>query len=269
MTIPLVELVSRYGYLLLFGYVLLQQLGLPLPASPVLLAAGALARAGHLSLASAIAVTFAASSAAHLLWFQAGRRRGASVLALLCRISLEPDTCVRKTENLFTRWGAKLLVGAPFIPGLGLVAPPLAGLSGMGLWRFLLIDGLGSLLWACAFLGAGFALGAHLAMVLLLLREVGGSVLSGALLLLAGWLAWKLIDRRRVLRGLQTARITPQELKALLDQGAPLFIVDLRHELELDEERRTLPGALHLALEELEDRHTEIPRDRDVALFCS
>ncbi len=266
---PYGEAVARYGYLLLFGYVLLQQLGLPLPASPVLLAAGALARAGQVSLAATVATTVSAASAAHLVWYEAGRLRGASVLALLCRISLEPDTCVRKTENLFSRWGAKLLVGAPFIPGLGLVAPPLAGLSGMRLGRFLLIDGLGSLLWACCIVGAGYALGPQLALVLIVLRSIGGSLLSGALLLLAGYLAWKLIDRQLALRKLRIDRITPQELKARLAQGEPLFIVDMRHELEMDEERRTLPGALHLALEELEDRHTEIPRDRDIALFCS
>ncbi len=263
------ELVARFSYLLLFGYVLLQQLGLPLPASPVLLAAGALARAGQGTLAASIAVTLGAASAAHLVWFQAGRLRGASVLSLLCRISLEPGTCVRKTENLFTRWGAKLLVGAPFIPGLGLVAPPLAGLSGMRLWRFLLIDGLGSLLWATCIVGAGYALGPQLGLALVLLRDIGGSVLSGALLLLAGYLAWKLIDRQRALRQLRIARITPHELKAQMEKGEPLFIVDMRHALELEAEPLTLPGALHLALEELEDRHTEIPRDRDIALFCS
>lgn len=263
------DTVARYGYLLLFGYVLLQQLGLPLPASPVLLAAGALARAGQASFAAIVAVTLVAATTAHLVWYQAGRLRGASVLALLCRISLEPDTCVRKTSNLFTRWGPKLLLAAPFIPGLGLVAPPLAGLSGMRAWRFLLIDSFGSLLWATCIAGAGYALGPQLGLVLSLLKSIGGSVLSGALLLLAGYLAWRLVDRRRALQQLRIDRITPQELQERLNRGDALFIVDMRHELEMDNERRTLPGALHLALEELEDRHTEIPRDRDIALFCS
>ena len=266
---PYGELIGSYGYLLLFGYVLLQQLGLPLPASPVLLAAGALARSGQVSLLATVLVTIAAATLAHLSWYEAGRLRGASVLALLCRISMEPDTCVRKTENLFTRWGPKILIGAPFIPGLGLVAPPLAGLSGLKLAPFILIDGLGSLLWASCIVGAGYALGSQLGMVLAMLRMVGGSVLSGALLLLAGYLAWKLIERQNALRKLRGARISPQELKALIEQGAPLFIVDMRHEMELDSARRTLPGATHLKLEELEDRHTEIPRDRDIALFCS
>ena len=266
---PSGDFVARHGYLLLFGYVLLQQIGVPLPAAPVLLAAGAMARAGEATLAVAVVVTTAAASLSHLVWYQAGRLRGASVLALLCRISLEPGTCVRKTENLFARFGAKLLVFAPFVPGLGLVAPPLAGLSGMGLWQFLIIDGIGSLLWSSCIVGAGYALGPQLGMVLVWLRDMAGSALSGGLLLVAGYLAWKLIDRQRALRELRIARITPQELKAKMEQGAPLFIVDMRHDLELDDGRRTLPGALHLTLEELEDRHTEIPRDRDIALFCS
>ena len=263
------ELAARHGHLLLFGFVLLQQLGLPLPATPALLAAGALARTGDDTLAGAILSTVGGATLAHLVWYQAGKRRGASVLAILCRISLEPDTCVRKTENLFTRWGAKLLIGAPFIPGLGLVAPPLAGLSGMSLWRFVLIDGLGTLLWATTIVGGGYLLGSQLGVAVALLRQIGGSVLSGALLLLAGYLAWKLIDRRLALRKLRIDRITPHELRALMESGGGMFIVDLRHEMELDGERRTLPGALHIALEELEDRHTEIPRDRDIAVFCS
>lgn len=266
---PYGGLIAHHGYLLLFGYVLLQQLGLPLPASPVLLAAGALARAGQVTLPASIAITIAAASLAHLVWYQAGRLRGAAVLSFLCRVSLEPDTCVRKTENLFTRWGPRLLVGAPFIPGLGLVAPPLAGLSGMRLTQFVLTDGLGSLLWSSCIVGAGYALGLHLEVALAMLRSVGGSVLSGALLLLAGYLAYKIIERRRSLAKLAGARISPQELKDRLERGDPLFIVDMRHELELDAQKRTLPGAVRLLLEDLEDRLAEIPRDRDIALFCS
>ena len=195
--------------------------------------------------------------------------RGAAVLKLVCRVSLEPATCVRRTQNLFGRYGARLLLGAPFIPGMGMVASPLAGLAGMRLGTFLLVDTLGALLWAGALLSGGFLLGPQLSIVVVILRHIGGSVASGAALLGLGWIAWKVLERRRVLRDLHTARMTPQELKRRMDAGERVFVVDLRHQSEITADPRTLPGALWLTLEDLDARHGEIPRDRDVALFCS
>jgi membrane protein DedA with SNARE-associated domain len=259
----------RHYYVLLFAVTLVAQLGLPLPAAPLMLGAGALVLRGELNGPLAVLITVASFGLAHLLWFFAGRRRGAAALRLLCRISLEPDTCVRKTEDLFGRFGANLLLAAPFIPGLALVAPPLAGLSGMRLWRFLLLDCAGGLLWATAYVVAGYLLGPQLAIALALLQEISGSVASGAFVLLSAYLAWKLIDRRRLLREVRIARITPQELRQRLDAGEPVVVVDLRHEIELDTDRQTLPGALRIAFEDLDVRHGEIPRDREIALFCS
>jgi membrane protein DedA with SNARE-associated domain len=259
----------RHYYVLLFAATLLAQLGLPLPVAPLMLGAGALVHGGQVSGSLAVLTAVAAFGLAHLFWFFAGRRRGAAVLRLVCRISLEPDNCVRKTEDLFGRFGANLLLGSPFIPGLALVVPPLAGLSGMRLWRFVLLDFGGGLIWATAYVAAGYLLGPQLAAALELLQRVGGSVVSGAFLLLAAYLAWKLIDRRLLLRKLRGARITPQELRQRLESGDPLLVVDLRHEIELDADRQTLPGALRIAFEDLETRHGEIPRDREIALFCS
>jgi membrane protein DedA with SNARE-associated domain len=264
-----VELALRHYYVLLFAATLVAQLGLPLPAAPLMLGAGALVLRGQLSGPLAVLISVVSFLLAHLGWFFAGRRRGAAALRLVCRISLEPDSCVRKTEDLFGRFGANLLLAAPFIPGLGLLATPLAGLSGMRLGRFLLLDGAGALLWATAYVVAGYLLGPQLALALALLQGVSGSVASGALLLVVAYLAWKLIDRWRLLRELRIARITPQELKRRLEAGEPLLVVDLRHEIELDADRQTLPGALRIAFEELDLRHGEIPRDREIALFCS
>jgi membrane protein DedA with SNARE-associated domain len=265
----LVELALRHYYILLFAATLVAQLGLPLPAAPLMLGAGALVLRGELRGPVAVLVTVVAFLLAHLVWFFAGRRRGAAALRLVCRISLEPDSCVRKTENLFGRFGANLLLAAPFIPGLGLLATPLAGLSGMRLGRFLLLDGASALLWSSAYVATGYLLGPQLVIALALLQEVSGSVASVALLLVAAYVAWKLIDRWRLLRELRIARITPHELKRRLDAGDPLLVVDLRHEIELDADRQTLPGALRIAFEELDVRHREIPRDREIALFCS
>jgi len=260
------EFAARHAYAVLFALTLLQALGLPLPVVPLLLGAGALARANRMSTAGAMAVFLVATAAAHIVWFEAGRRHGTLVLKLICRISLEPDTCVRKTENLFARHGPRFLLAAPFTPGLGMVAPPLAGLSGMSLSRFLLIDAAGGVLWSGLLLAAGYILGPELETLLVALQQMAGSLTAAVVALLAAYIAWKFLARQRLLANLRLARITPQELRARLESG-DVFIVDLRHAIEAD--GHTLPGALRLSLEELEDRHHEIPRDRDVVLFCS
>ena len=141
------DLILQHGQAVLFIVSLIAQLGAPVPMTPLLLAAGALAKEGQLSFASVVAISMAASALGHLVWYEAGRRRGTAVLRLICRISLEPDSCVRRTEDFFGRHGGRALVAAPFVPGLGAVAPPLAGMAGMPVARFLLLDSLGALLW--------------------------------------------------------------------------------------------------------------------------
>ena len=142
------DLILQHGQAVLFVISLIAQLGAPVPMTPLLLAAGALAKEGQLSFASVVAISMAASALGHLVWYEAGRRRGTAVLRLICRISLEPDSCVRRTEDFFGRHGGRALVAAPFVPGLGAVAPPLAGMARMPVARFLLLDSLGALLWA-------------------------------------------------------------------------------------------------------------------------
>ncbi|HLE04701.1 MAG TPA: DedA family protein, partial [Anaerolineales bacterium] len=149
------QFLLRYGYAVLFGFVFAEQLGLPIPAIPVLLAMGALVGAGHFSLAIAIPVALLAALLSDVIWYQLGRYRGPSVLNLICRISLEPDSCVRRTENVFASHGARALLFAKFIPGLSTAAPPLAGIFRMRLPRFLIWDGAGTLLWIGTFVGTG------------------------------------------------------------------------------------------------------------------
>src|SRR5438270_7360268 len=156
------DLILQHGQAVLFIVSLIAQLGAPVPMTPLLLAAGALAKVGQLSLASVVASSMAASALGHLVWYEAGRRRGTAVLRLICRISLEPDSCVRRTEDFFGRHGGRALVAAPFVPGLGAVAPPLAGMAGMPVARFLLLDSLGALLWSALLAGVGFVAGPEL-----------------------------------------------------------------------------------------------------------
>jgi len=264
-----VQFLLRHGYAVLFGFVLAEQIGLPLPAVPVLLAAGALAGAGQMSLLAALGLTLLAALVSDTLWYELGRRRGGRVLNLLCRISLEPDSCVRRTEDVYARHGARALLFAKFVPGLNTAAPPLAGLFQMRLGRFLLYDGAGAFLWAAAFLGLGYVFSAQLEKVAAYALQLGSwlvVLLGGAL---AGYLGWKYVERQRFLRELRIARITPDELLARLDTGEPIVVVDLRHRMEFEADGEKVRGALHFEPEELDARHPEIPRDREVVLYCT
>lgn len=258
-----------YGYLLLFAWVLVEQLGVPLPAVPVLLAAGALSAEGQINFMLALAVGIAAALIADSAWFFIGRRYGHHVLRILCKLSLEPTTCVRKTQDSFGRRQGITLMFAKFVPALATLAPPVAGENGMSFAAFLFFDGVGAALWVGALLAGGRFFGDLLKHDTSVLDWAGR--FSGALLVLgiAIFFVGRLIRRRMILKELAAARLEPEELKRQLDAGEPVYIVDLRHPLELLPDPFTLPGALHFSPDALAARHTEIPRDRDIVLFCT
>jgi membrane protein DedA with SNARE-associated domain len=264
-----VEFLIRHGYSVLFALVFAEQIGLPLPAVPVLLAAGALAGTGQMNFAVALVLGVAASLVSDTIWYEIGRRRGAKVLNLLCKISLEPDSCVRRTEGMFAKHGARSLLVAKFVPGLNTVAPPLAGIFHMRLPRFLLFDAGGALLWAGGFMGLGWFFSGQIEWVAEHALSLGSWLLVLILAALAAYIGGKYIQRQRFLRGLRIARITPEELKRLLDAGEQPVIVDLRQSLDFDAAPEIIPGAVHLASEELEQAHDAIPRDRDIILYCT
>ena len=258
-----------YGYALLFAWVLVEQLGIPLPATPVLLAAGALSAENELSIGLAFLAGMAASLIADTSWFLVGRRYGRHVLRFLCKVSIEPTTCVRSTQESYSRRHGLALTYAKFVPGLSMLAPPVAGQKGMAFRSFLLFDGIGAALWVGLLLAAGRLFGALLVQDPGLLNRVGR--FSGALLLLgvAGFLVARIIRRRMILNKLISARLEPVELKRWLDAGEDVFIVDLRHPDDLKDEPFPLPGALHIAPQALAERGHEIPRDRDIVLYCA
>ena len=263
------DILLTYGYLLLFAWVLVEQLGIPLPATPVLLAAGALSVDGPFNFVLALALSVVATLIADAVWFFIGRRQGHRVLRLLCKLSLEPTTCVRRTQDSFARRRGTMLMFAKFVPGLGILAPPVAGENGMGFGAFLFFDGIGATLWAGTLLAAGRFFGDLLKRNAGLLNWAGR--FSGALLV-AGVVAFilvRLYRRRVVLKKLVASRLEPEDLKRQLDAGEPVCIIDLRHPLELLPEPFTLPGARHYSPDSLAERHNEIPRDRDVVLYCT
>ncbi|HWR36747.1 MAG TPA: VTT domain-containing protein [Clostridia bacterium] len=264
-----IDFVVRHGYAVLFVWVLAEQLGVPVPAVPILIAAGALAGDGKMSLAMALLLAVCAALASDLVWYQFGRQKGASVLSVLCRIALEPDSCVRRAEGLFERHGARSLLFAKFIPGLSTAAPPVAGMFGMSLRRFLQLDAAGSLLWAATFVGAGYIFSHQLEAIAAYATQFGTGMVVLVALALAAYVALKFRERRRFVRSLGADRITPQELLSKMDAHEELAIVDLRHPLDYLPDPRILPGAIRMTPEQLESRHNEIPRDRDIVLYCT
>jgi membrane protein DedA with SNARE-associated domain len=264
-----IQFLIRHGYALLFFWILFEQLGLPIPAAPLLIAAGALAGIGQLNFALAFGVSVVASLLSDHFWYQIGRYRGSKVLSLLCHISLDPDSCVRKTKEIFARHGARSLLVAKFIPGMTAVAPPLAGIFHMRPLRFLLFDGLGAFFWVGIFISVGYLFShqiEHLAADTSGMGPWIGLVVPGCL---AAYIAWKYIQRQRFLHRLAIARITPEEVKQRLDAGEALLILDMRDALEFEIEPYTLPGAFQLPIEQLDEKHHEIPRDRDIILYCT
>src|SRR5438034_8476314 len=264
-----VDVLVRYGYVVVVGGVFAWQIALPVPAAPVLLAAGALAGTGRLSLALVLVLAALASLGSDTIWYWIGRSRGGRVLGWLCRIALEPDSCVRRTQSVFSVHGARSLLVAKFVPGFSTAAPPLAGIIRMPLLRFVVFTGLGGLIWAGVFAGVGWLFSRQLEVAAAYVARLGSGAVALAVAGLGGYIAWKFVARQRFLRAIRIARITPEELKTRLDAGDDVMIVDLRARIDFDAEPSIIPGALHLMTEELEARHQEIPRDRDIVLYCT
>ncbi|HSE86868.1 MAG TPA: VTT domain-containing protein [Candidatus Binatia bacterium] len=263
------QFLVQHGYLLLFAWVLVEQLGLPIPAVPLLLAAGSLAGSGRMDLALAVSLALIAVVLADVFWYCLGRYRGGRILKLLCRISLEPDSCVRRTENIFLRHGAHSLLVAKFVPGLNTAAPSLAGIFRMPLPRFMLFDALGGLFWIVTFTGLGLIFSDQLEQIAAYFSRWGGWLVVLLVGSLAVYILWKYLQRRRFLHRLRIARISAKELMEKLTAGDKTLIVDLRQPLDVEAHPYTIPGALRMAMEEFEERHQEIPRDRDIVLYCS
>jgi membrane protein DedA with SNARE-associated domain len=261
--------VVAHGEILLFFYVLADQLGVPVPAVPVLMAAGGLAAAGRLSLAGVVGLSVLATLIADLAWYAAGRVRGAKVLGLLCRISFEPDSCVRQTENAFLRYGLRFLLFAKFVPGLGTVGPPLAGAAGVGVLRFSLYSASGASLWSGAWMTLGYGAGEAVERVVAWAGQLGLAVAVTLTVIIVGYVVGKFVQRRRFLRSLRIARISPDELGRQLAAGDKPLIVDLRSAVDMRLTPYALPGAIRLAVEDLAQGRVELPRDRDVVVYCS
>lgn len=196
----------QYGYVVLFVWVFAEQIGVPVPSIPFLLAVGALAGAGRLNFVFALALGVFAALSADLVWYYAGRNRGPKVLHLLCRLSFEPEACVRDTEKVFIKHGERSLLVAKFLPGLSLVAAPLSGLTRMPVLRFLLFDGLGAIIWIGAYAGLGYLFSDQLEQVAAYALRLNASLLLVLVGSVLAFIDWKQMRHRNALRESLKAR---------------------------------------------------------------
>jgi membrane protein DedA with SNARE-associated domain/rhodanese-related sulfurtransferase len=259
----------HYAYPILFLWVMGEQLGAPIPSIPVLVTAGSLTATHELSLALVLVSVLAGCFVADSLWYFLGRRYGGGMVRLVCKFSFETSTCVRRTEDYFTKHGPQALLVAKFVPGLGTVAAPIAGQTGMKYPVFLAYDLAGASFWAVTVALTGRFFGdvvKHNPWALAWLAHSAGILF---LLAIAGFLLYRVWKQQSFLKQVETARLDPAELKEMLDSGENPFIVDLRHPLDYLPDPRVLPGALRISPSQLLERAAEIPRDRDIVLYCT
>jgi membrane protein DedA with SNARE-associated domain/rhodanese-related sulfurtransferase len=264
----------HYAYLIIFLWVLVEQIGIPIPSVPVLLTAGTLSATHRVSWIGITIAMLLACILADTIWFALGRRYGNSVLKLLCRLSFEASTCVSKTEGYFTRRGSVTLLFAKFVPGLSTVAAPIAGQTGMSYPRFLAWDLAGSIIWGEAFILAGRFFGDLAKKSAPFFAWLGHFAFFIFAAMVLGFLAHRIWKQRKFLQQVREMRLEPTELKQMLDDAeeagtTPPFIVDLRHPLDYLPDPRVLPGALRIGPNELKQHSEIIPRDRDVILYCT
>jgi len=259
----------QHGYGVIFLWVLLEQLGMPIPSLPMLMAAGALVAFGKMGAGTVLFLAVFASLISDTIWYELGMHRGARILGFLCRISMEPDTCVRQTEMSYRRLGWRALLVAKFIPGVSAAAAPLAAIVGMPLWQFLLFDALGALIWSASYVMLGFVFHHQLELAAEYISRIGISVLTVAIIALAAYVTYKYVQRQLFLKKLRIARLHPRTLKQMMDDGEEFVVVDLRNVHDYEEDRRMIPGAIRMNPMEIDLQHLDIPRDRDVILYCT
>jgi membrane protein DedA with SNARE-associated domain/rhodanese-related sulfurtransferase len=266
MTEPFLD--DQSVYWVLWLNTLLHELGVPVPMTPTALVAGARAVTGTVSPLLLIVMIIAGMVIGNAAWFAAGRRYGSAVLKLLCRVSISPDTCVARTEGTFGRWGWSALVIGRFLPGVTLVAPPLAGALGMKWSTFLALTVAGSALFGLVVVGAGMLLYAQIDFVLRQLVFFGWEAVGILTVLLALYIGWRWW-RRRIALAIGVPRIDVQELRALIDAGEPIELIDVRGRNANQLDQRQIPGAVVMHLDEIEAGRFVAARDRQIIVYCS
>ncbi len=267
----LLSLASERGVAVVFFATLAARLGAPIPASAVLVVAGGLAAMGQLSLWSTVLGSLLGNLLGDAAWFYAGRRFGHRIMRLLCKVSLSPDTCVRQSESLITRWGGTSLIAAKFVPGVSVVAPPMAGALHMSTARFIGFDTLAALIWSAAFLIPGWIFSTQIQAVLDALADAGAAALLVLLVAVVAGIGLRYWRRRAMLMAVDIPRVTVEELHELMASDAPPVLIDVRSAAGTELDPRRIPGAIVVHLQDMKKNRgiPDLPAGRDVILYCN
>ena len=263
----LLRLITEYGLLLVFVGVLVEQLGVPLPAYPLLMVTSALAARGQFNVIALLGTAVAACLIADTTWYLIGRALGRRVLRILCRISLSPDGCVRQTESVFTRFGAASLMVAKFVPGFASVATALAGAMRIRRTPFLVFALIGATLWVSVALTLGWLFSPAIDDIVNTLAQLGRWGLMLIALAAALFVAAKWWQRYRFNVQLRMARVSAPALAALIDGGERPLIVDVRSKAARDEGR--IPGAIMVQGDAHAPEFAAHPRDALIVVYCA
>jgi len=265
----LVSISDQVGIALVATNVLVDQLGVPVPAVPTLVVAGAVAAVQPAWGAELFVAAVLACVLADLSWFLAGRRYGSAVMHLLCRISLSPDSCVSDTQRRFESWGSQALVFAKFVPGLSLIAPPLAGALRMRSWQFLTLSALGAILWVGCYLALGVLLREQIDLLIPMVKDFAATAAAIVGGLLALYVAYKWWQRRRFYESLRMARVSVEELYRQMNSGTSPSVLDVRSASARALEPRQVPGAIHVPREQVRQHLGEFERSRELIIYCT
>jgi len=262
-------LLAQHGLLLVFANVLLTQSGVPVPAVPILIVAGAFVSQGQIALGPLILVSVTASLIGDTIWYLAGRLYGYRILRTLCRVAIEPDSCVKQTENIFERWGAPSLMVAKYVPGFATIAPPLAGTMRVGLPSFLGYSAVAAILWAGLPVALGAIFQAEVGRALEWLEGMG----TGAVMVIAAavvlYIGVKTVQRYLLIRFLRMVRINVEELRELMGRDTQLVVLDVRSATARKLDPRRIPGAIWVDIAAPAAALVAVPPDRDVIVYCS
>jgi membrane protein DedA with SNARE-associated domain/rhodanese-related sulfurtransferase len=266
---PLSSLLQDHVASLVFWNTLAEQLGLPIPAAPTLIVAGALAAPAWQPMLTVCLAAMLGCVAGDCALYALGRRYGHRMMRWLCGISLSPDSCVRQTSLHFERWGGWTLVLGKFLPGIGTVAPPLAGVMRVGWPKYLLLSGLGSVLWIGAAVGIGVLFRTQVDEIVAKLEDLGSTAFVVVAALLCTFVAYKWWQRRRFYKTVRMARITVDELHRLIEGKEKPVIVDLRVGADRERDARSIPGAMAMELGGIDRQLEQFPKDREIVFFCN
>jgi membrane protein DedA with SNARE-associated domain/rhodanese-related sulfurtransferase len=264
----LINLILQFGLGLVFLNVLVEQAGLPVPAYPTLIVAGAYLAGDRTAMLALLGTGVAAAVIADTCWYFTGRGYGMRVLRTLCRISLSPDSCVSQTESIFVRFGPASMLFAKFIPGFASVATAMAGAVGLSYWKFLLFDALGAALWVGVAIAIGQLFREAIADILATISSLGTYGLALIAIALAGWIAAKWWRRRQFILQLRMDRITVDELRAMMDKEAEATILDVRSQL-VQEASGRIPGARAVDMQRIHESVAGVPKEGEVIIYCA